>query len=202
MAGAKALLPRDGTSADSSDEDFDADSDQDDAAENRSFSGKKCAEFFTDLNADRTDDKGDHSDDQGTDRSHQAVIFRNGKSHGQGINGCGNSLQEKSQRAEPGKAVLFFGTVTEPNSFYEHFPSDEQKEQQSNPWNKFLKDREIFDYGMDADPADHWHQKLKDTVGTGNDKRFSAPHVRFLQTIGHGNRKSIHCQSDTQKGAG
>ena len=58
---------------------------------------------------------------------------------------------------------------------------------------------ELPDQRMDAEPADHRHQALKERVDPG-DQAFPAPgHVRFVQPVGDGHGESIHGQADPQQ---
>ena len=82
--------------------DFDSDGNQDDAAENGSFSGKPGSEFPADQQAADTDDEGHRRDDQGTDQGHGEFIFGNGESHGKGVYGGGNALEEQGRDADFG----------------------------------------------------------------------------------------------------
>ena len=64
---------------------------------------------------------------------------------------------------------------------------------------KLKSNAEQIENGMNTDPADKWHGKLKYTKNSRNTQLFFLFHFGLIKTIGHGNRESIHSQSNTKQ---
>ena len=71
------------------------DQDQDNAAEDRRFSGKPRADLSAQPDTGKADAKRDDTDDQRFCQGGNQVIFRNGKANGKGVNGSRDSLDKK-----------------------------------------------------------------------------------------------------------
>ena len=50
-----------------------------------------------------------------------------------------------------------------------------------------------------TEPANQWHKCLKSTKYSGNCAYTPFVHMWLIQTVCHGNRKSIHCQTNPKK---
>ena len=63
---------------------------------------------------------------------------------------------------------------------------------------EFLKCAEQVRYSGDADPADHWHCKLKKRKQPRNSAHSAPFHCGLVKSVGEGYRKGVHSQSDTK----
>ena len=176
-------------------DDLNADKDQDDATENRGFSGQLRAEFSPQDEPARTDGKGYGSDDQGRYQSLNKGIVRDGKADGQCVNRGGNALQH--QRAEADGRL--FVTVIAPDPFEDHLSAEKNQEDKCNPRNITGKGLKYGKKGMDEDPAGQRHERLKAAEGAGDQPHSSAVHLRFVQAVGKRYGKSVHCETDTEQ---
>ena len=52
---------------------------------------------------------------------------------------------------------------------------------------------------MDAEPADHRHQPLKESIAAGDTIHFAVGHVRFGKTVCNGNGEGIHRKADAEQ---
>lgn len=83
--------------------------------------------------------------------------------------------------------------------FKQHLSTNIEQKNQCYPWNELLEGVEFLDYRMDAEPSDQRHEELEEGVGSGNAAHPWDSHLLFVQTIGQGYGKGIHCQSDSQQ---
>ena len=86
-----------------------------------------------------------------------------------------------------------------PDPFDQHFGADISQEDQGDPGDQFFESAKVFHNGVDTDPTGHGHQCLKETEYTGDETHLPSAHGRLIQTVGKGNRKGIHGQTDSQK---
>ena len=129
------------------DKNFQTNCNKNDAAENIRLVGKSGSEAFSKGKSGHADKECDYGNDQGTDKSHQPVILRDGESYGQGVNGSCNALNEKGLGTNSRNFITLIGS---PDTIDQHGATNIAKKDQRDPWNKFLKCPEVFYNGVDT----------------------------------------------------
>ena len=71
-------------------EDLQADSDEDDAAEDGGFSGEAGAEDLAEADAEEADHEGDRRDDKGAEKGPEGAVVCDGEAHREGVDGGGD----------------------------------------------------------------------------------------------------------------
>ena len=118
------------------DENFQTYTDQNHTAQYLRFACQLYSEFTANEQPSNTDKKCDSCNDQGTDQSHQPVIFSNRKSYGQCVNGCGYPLDHQYPEAHAGFLLL---TVPWTDTLIDHMSADIAQQDKCDPRNKFFK---------------------------------------------------------------
>ena len=62
---------------------------------------------------------------------------------------------------------------------------------------ELFKNPEVLQDRMNADPANHRHEKLEKGIDAGNQAHASERHFGFVESVGHGYREGIHRQAHT-----
>ena len=112
------------------DENFQTYTDQNHAAQYLRFARQLCSEFTADEQSSNTDNKCDSCNDQGTDQSHQPVIFSNRKAYGQCVNRCGYPLDHQCPKAHAGFLLL---TVPGTDTLIDHMSADISQQDKRDP---------------------------------------------------------------------
>ena len=182
---------------DAGNENFKTDADEDDAAEDGGFAGELGAELFADGKAGFTDEEGDGRHDEGADQCHEPAVLRDGEAHRQRVDAGGDALHEECARAQLSGFLGLFAL----DALNEHFAADIAQQDEGDPGDELFKRREQLHDGVDADPARHGHDGLKDAEGACDLDAPAAGHLRVMQTVCHRDGKRIHGKAHTQQGA-
>ena len=109
------------------------------------------------------------------------VVFGNGKAHAQRINGCCHALHQQRRKAH---TAALFRRFPVPQALQEHLAADPAQQHKGNPGNEPFKGAEMLHNGVDAQPAQQRHQRLKHGKHTGHRQHFPPRHLRLAQAIG------------------
>ena len=183
-------------SEEAGDEDLHADEDQDDAAGEIGLARKANAHLLADAQTGNADDEGHRSDHHRCQRGSQKIILGNGKAHGKGVDGGGDTLHQ--QRAEAKGFVAFLAAAVV-DAVQQHFDADVAQKCQRDPRDQLFKAGEKLHDGVDAGPAQQRHQALKNAENAGNTQKLAPFHLRFVQTVGQRDGKRVHGQTHAQQ---
>lgn len=175
---------------------FDPDENQNRTAQNTCLSRHAGTAFLAEKDSDKTENKGDGSDEQDRPESLQNAVIGDGEAHRKGVNGGSQPL--KQQQCDPGLPDnLFLPFVSQ--RIDQHLAADETQQKKGDPGNKTGKTAEILQGGVDQNPAGHGHQRLKKGKHPRNSRHLGNRHGRLGQPVGQGDRKGIHGQPRAQK---
>ena len=146
------------TSKDTGNKDLNTDTDQNHAAQNGCFPGKAGTEALTDAEPAGTDNKSYSSDNETRGKGLRNMIFRNGETYRQRVNGGCHALHQQCTGFQVSIRML---RIAAADSFEQHLSADEQEQHQRNPRDSTLERDKCLCNTSHAKPADYGHQKLK-----------------------------------------
>ena len=161
------------------------------------FAGELGAELFADGKAGFTDEEGDDRHDEGADQSHEPAVLRDGEADRQRVDAGGHALHEECARAQLSGFLGFFAL----DALDEHLAADVAQQDEGDPRDELLEEREQLHNGVHAHPARHGHDSLKDGEGACDLDAPAAGHLWVMQTVCHRDGKRIHGKAHTQQGA-
>lgn len=124
------------TSKDTGNEDLNTDTDQNHAAQNGCFPGKAGTEALTDAEPAGTDNKSYSSDNETRGKGLRNMIFRNGETYRQRVNGGCHALHQQCTGFQVSIRML---RIAAADSFEQHLSADEQEQHQRNPRDSTLE---------------------------------------------------------------
>ena len=172
--------------------DFQPDHDQDRAAQYGGPAGKFCPEPFADGQPGDADEEGHGGNDQRAGKGHEKIVIHNGKAHRQRVYGGGDALNEQRVQAD---SVMRGFLLLVTDALQQHFSADKEKQRQCDPGDPFLKHFKILHHRVHTDPADHGHQRLKETEHTRDAAHLFPFHSWVAQPVGERYGKGVHRQS-------
>ena len=174
--------------------------DQNHAAEDGGFVGKLCAEFFADVETAHTDEEGHNGDQERAYERFNGFVVGDGESNRERVDGGRHALNEDRAKGQLARAIGFFFLGGRLDALPKHLSANVAEKNESNPGNYLLECVEFFGNGVDADPAEQGHQRLKSGKDTGDHGHFGELHTTGgVQTVCKGDREGIHCQTHSQQ---
>lgn len=179
------------------DEDFQTNADEDNTTQDGGFAGEFGAKLFAKAQTCLTEEERDRCHDEGADQCHQPAVLRDGEADGKSVDTGGHALHKESTGAQLGGLLGFLAL----DALQKHLAADIAQQGQCDPGDEPFKGREQLHDGVDAEPARHGHNSLKNAKGTCNDGAPAAGHVGVMQAVGQRDRECIHGKAYAQQGA-
>ena len=95
-------------------------------------------------------------------------------------------------------AIAVFLVALAGDALIQHLAADKAEQSQCDPGDELFKRGKVLRDGMYTQPTQYGHQCLEKGKSSGYCAHFAAVHARFVESVGQGYGKGVHCQPDAK----